>query len=224
MKKASFYWQAKSVIHLINDVGNVINNDPSVHDLLKVVFIPNYNVSAAEIIMPGADLSEQISTAGLEASGTGNMKFGLNGALTIGTLDGANVEMLEHVGAENIKIFGMTAQEVEALRIKGYSSRDVIEATPALKEVLEGIAGGTFSPNDQHRYQGLVDMMWNSDHFLVAADFQAYWNAQREMDVLWHNQDAWQTQAILNTANMGWFSSDRTIREYAEEIWNVPTN
>ena len=223
-KAAASYWQAKSVIHLINDVGNVINNDPSVHDLLKVVFIPNYNVSAAEIIMPGADLSEQISTAGLEASGTGNMKFGLNGALTIGTLDGANVEMLEHVGAENIKIFGMTAQEVEALRIKGYSSRDVIEATPALKEVLEGIAGGTFSPNDQHRYQGLVDMMWNSDHFLVAADFQAYWNAQREMDVLWHNQDAWQTQAILNTANMGWFSSDRTIREYAEEIWNVPTN
>ncbi|MGL4767426.1 MAG: glycogen/starch/alpha-glucan phosphorylase [Formosimonas sp.] len=222
-KAAASYWQAKSIIRLINDVGAVVNNDPAVRDLLKVVFIPNYNVSTAEVIMPAADLSEQISTAGLEASGTGNMKFALNGALTIGTLDGANVEMLEHIGADNIKIFGMTVQEVEALRAAGYSSRATIEATPALKEVLDGIAGGTFSPTERDRYKGLVDMMWHSDHFLVAADFAAYAKAQREMDALWHNQDEWQKQAVLNTANMGWFSSDRTIREYADEIWNVPT-
>jgi starch phosphorylase len=222
-KAAASYWQAKSIIHLINDVGNVVNNDPIVGDLLKVVFIPNYNVSAAEVIMPAANLSEQISTAGLEASGTGNMKFGLNGALTIGTLDGANVEMLEHVGADNIKIFGMTAQEVDELRIKGYDARATIEGIPMLKEVLNGIASGVYSPTDKNRYAGLVDMMWNSDHFLVAADFQAYWDAQREMDVLWHDQNAWQKQAVLNTARMGWFSSDRTIREYAEEIWNIPT-
>ena len=222
-KAAASYWQAKSIIRLINDVGTVVNNDPAVRDLLKVVFIPNYNVSAAEVIMPGADLSEQISTAGLEASGTGNMKFALNGALTIGTLDGANVEMLEHVGADNIKIFGMTVQQVEALRVAGYNSRETIQNIPALQEVLDAIAGGVFSPTERDRYAGLVDMMWNSDHFLVAADFEAYAKAQREMDALWHNQDEWQKQAVLNTANMGWFSSDRTIREYAEEIWNVPT-
>ncbi|GHA79187.1 alpha-1,4 glucan phosphorylase [Formosimonas limnophila] len=222
-KAAASYWQAKSIIRLINDVGNVVNNDSAVRDLLKVVFIPNYNVSAAEVIMPAADLSEQISTAGLEASGTGNMKFGLSGALTIGTLDGANVEMLEHVGADNIKIFGMTAQEVEALRIKGYNPRATIEGIPALKEVLDGIASGIFSPSDKNRYAGLVDSLWNSDHFLVAADFEAYTAAQREMDALWHDQDAWMTKAVLNTARMGWFSSDRTIREYAQEIWNVPT-
>jgi starch phosphorylase len=222
-KAAASYWQAKSIIRLINDVGTVVNNDPAVRDLLKVVFIPNYNVSTAEVIMPGADLSEQISTAGLEASGTGNMKFALNGALTIGTLDGANVEMLEHVGADNIKIFGMTVQQVEALRVAGYNSRETIQNIPALQEVLDAIAGGVFSPTERDRYAGLVGMMWNSDHFLVAADFEAYAKAQREMDALWHNQDEWQKQAVLNTANMGWFSSDRTIREYAEEIWNVPT-
>ena len=223
-KAAASYWQAKSIIRLINDVGAVVNNDPAVRDLLKVVFIPNYNVSTAEVIMPAADLSEQISTAGLEASGTGNMKFALNGALTIGTLDGANVEMLEHIGAPNIKIFGMTAQEVDALRAKGYNSRETIESIPALKEVLGGIAGGTFSQGDQSRYAGLVDMMWNSDLFLVAADFVSYAAAQRDMDALWHNQEEWQKQAVLNTANMGWFSSDRTIREYAQEIWDIPTN
>ena len=221
-KAAASYWQAKSIIRLINDVGNVINNDPTVGDLLKVVFIPNYNVSTAEIIMPAADLSEQISTAGLEASGTGNMKFALNGALTIGTLDGANVEILEHVGADNIKIFGMTAQEVEDLRIRGYNPRATIESIPALKDVLDAVAGGVFSPNDQHRYSGLVDSMYNSDHFLVAPDFVSYAQAQRELDTLWLNQDQWQKKAVLNTANMGWFSSDRTIAEYAREIWGIP--
>ena len=221
-KAAASYWQAKSIIRLINDVGNVINNDPTVGDLLKVVFIPNYNVSTAEIIMPAADLSEQISTAGLEASGTGNMKFALNGALTIGTLDGANVEILEHVGADNIKIFGMTAQEVEDLRIRGYNPRATIESIPALKDVLDAVAGGVFSPNDQHRYSGLVDSMYNSDHFLVAPDFVSYAQAQRELDTLWLDQDQWQKKAVLNTANMGWFSSDRTITEYAREIWGIP--
>lgn len=221
-KAAASYWQAKSIIRLINDVGNVINNDPTVGDLLKVVFIPNYNVSTAEIIMPAADLSEQISTAGLEASGTGNMKFALNGALTIGTLDGANVEILEHVGADNIKIFGMTAQEVEDLRVRGYNPRATIESTPALKDVLEAVAGGVFSPNDQHRYSGLVDSMYNSDHFLVAPDFLSYAQAQRDLDTLWLDQDQWQKKAVLNTANMGWFSSDRTITEYAREIWGIP--
>ena len=221
-KAAASYWQAKSIIRLINDVGNVINNDPTVGDLLKVVFIPNYNVSTAEIIMPAADLSEQISTAGLEASGTGNMKFALNGALTIGTLDGANVEILEHVGADNIKIFGMTAQEVEDLRVRGYNPRATIESIPALKDVLDAVAGGVFSPNDQHRYSGLVDSMYNSDHFLVAPDFVSYAQAQRELDTLWLDQDQWQKKAVLNTANMGWFSSDRTITEYAREIWGIP--
>ena len=221
-KAAASYWQAKSIIRLINDVGNVINNDPTVGDLLKVVFIPNYNVSTAEIIMPAADLSEQISTAGLEASGTGNMKFALNGALTIGTLDGANVEILEHVGADNIKIFGMTAQEVEDLRVRGYNPRATIESIPALKDVLDAVAGGVFSPNDQHRYSGLVDSMYNSDHFLVAPDFVSYAQAQRELDTLWLDQDQWQKKAVLNTANMGWFSSDRTIAEYAREIWGIP--
>lgn len=222
-KAAASYWVAKSIIHLINDVGTVINNDPAVRDLLKVVFIPNYNVSTAEVIMPAADLSEQISTAGLEASGTGNMKFALNGALTIGTLDGANVEILEHVGADNIKIFGMTAQEVAELRQRGYDARATIESIPALKDVLDAVAGGVFSPTEQNRYQGLVDTMYNGDHFLVAPDFLSYTHAQREMDALWLNQDEWQKKAILNTANMGWFSSDRTIRDYAQEIWNIPT-
>ena len=222
-KAAASYWVAKSIIHLINDVGTVINNDPAVRDLLKVVFIPNYNVSTAEVIMPAADLSEQISTAGLEASGTGNMKFALNGALTIGTLDGANVEILEHVGADNIKIFGMAAQEVAELRQRGYDARATIESIPALKDVLDAVAGGVFSPTEQNRYQGLVDTMYNGDHFLVAPDFLSYTHAQREMDALWLNQDEWQKKAILNTANMGWFSSDRTIRDYAQEIWNIPT-
>ena len=221
-KAAASYWQAKSIIRLINDVGNVVNNDPLVGDLLKVVFIPNYNVSTAEVIMPAADLSEQISTAGLEASGTGNMKFALNGALTIGTLDGANVEILENVGADNIKIFGMTAQEVEALRVSGYNPRATIEAIPALNDVLEAVGSGVFSPDDQHRYASLVESMYNSDHFLVAPDFVSYAQAQRELDALWLDQDQWQKKAILNTANMGWFSSDRTIAEYAREIWGVP--
>jgi starch phosphorylase len=222
-KAAASYWQAKLIIRLINDVSRVVNADPAVHGLLKIAFVPNYNVSLAEVIVPAADLSEQISTAGMEASGTGNMKFALNGALTIGTLDGANVEIREHVGAENIIIFGLTAQEVEQRRANGYNPRAVIEATQDLKDVLDMISSGVFSPGEPDRYKGLVDILYNSDWFLVAADFGAYAEAQRQVDALWSKPADWYAKTIRNTANMAWFSSDRTIRSYAEEIWNVPT-
>lgn len=221
-KAAASYVMAKTVIKLINDVAETINSDPETRDLLKVAFMPNFNVSLAEIIIPACDLSEQISTAGMEASGTGNMKFGLNGAITIGTLDGANVEMLEHVGDDNIVIFGMTASEVEARRRAGHHPREVIESDAILAEALHAIASGEFSPDDRTRYHGLVDTLYNSDWFMVAADFAAYWNAQRGVDAMWRNADDWTRRGIINTANMGWFSSDRTIRQYADEIWKVP--
>jgi starch phosphorylase len=221
-KAAASYVQAKLIIKLINDVAQVINNDPDIRGLLKVVFIPNYNVSLAEVIVPAADLSEQISTAGMEASGTGNMKFALNGALTIGTLDGANVEIMEHVGRDNIMIFGLTAGEVEARRRMGYDPRAAIEASPDLQGVLDALASGVFSPGDQHRFQPIVDSLTQSDWFMVAADFDAYADAQRKVAELWSRGRDWTQKAILNTVNMGWFSSDRTIRDYARDIWNVP--
>ena len=220
-KAAASYVMAKTVIKLINDVAKTINDDPDTRDLLKVVFLPNFNVSLAEIIIPACDLSEQISTAGMEASGTGNMKFGLNGAITIGTLDGANVEMLEHVGEDNIVIFGMTAAQVEARRRSSYQPRQVIESDPVLAEALHAIAAGEFSPDDRARYHSLVDTLYNSDWFMVAADFGAYWRAQRNIDVMWRDPDDWSRRAIINTASMGWFSSDRTIRQYADEIWKA---
>ena len=222
-KAAASYWQAKLIIRLINDVARVVNADPAVHGLLKIAFVPNYNVSLAEVIVPAADLSEQISTAGMEASGTGNMKFALNGALTIGTLDGANVEIREHVGADNIIIFGLTAEEVEQRRASGYNPRAVIEATQDLKDVLDMIGSGVFSPGEPDRYKGLIDILYSSDWFMVAADFNAYAEAQRQVDALWVKPADWYAKTIRNTANMAWFSSDRTIRSYAEEIWNVPT-
>ncbi|MDB5571713.1 MAG: glgP [Hyphomicrobiales bacterium] len=221
-KAAASYVMAKSVIKLINDVAKVVNNDPATKELLQIAFLPNFNVSLAEILVPAADLSEQISTAGMEASGTGNMKFALNGALTIGTLDGANVEMLEHVGAENIFIFGMTTAEVEARRRAGYAPREVIERDPALAEALASIGAGMFSPDDPTRYHALVDTLYNSDWFMVAADFGSYARTQRDVDALWKDSSEWTRKAIINTANMGWFSSDRTIRQYAEDIWKVP--
>jgi len=221
-KAAASYIMAKTVIKLINDVAKVVNADPQTRDLLQVVFLPNFNVSLAEVIIPAADLSEQISTAGMEASGTGNMKFGLNGALTIGTLDGANVEMLEHVGEDNIVIFGMTAAEVETRRRSSYQPRSVIESDPALAEALAAIAAGEFSPDDRSRYHGLVDTLYNSDWFMVAADFAAYWQAQRNVDAMWRDRAEWNRRVMLNTARMGWFSSDRTIRQYADEIWQAP--
>jgi glycogen phosphorylase len=221
-KAAPSYAQAKLIIKLANDVAQVINADPAIHGLLKVVFIPNYNVSLAEVIVPAADLSEQISTAGMEASGTGNMKFALNGALTIGTLDGANVEIMEHVGRDNIVIFGMTAEEVERKRQKGHDARAVIEATPDLRDVLNQLASGVFSPDDTNRYRPIIDSLYNGDWFMVAADFAAYATAQQQVAEIWHRREDWTHKTILNTVNMGWFSSDRTIREYAREIWNVP--
>ena len=222
-KAAASYWQAKLIIRLANDVARVINADPAVRGLLKVAFIPNYNVSLAELIVPAADLSEQISTAGMEASGTGNMKFALNGALTIGTLDGANVEIRDHVGADNIVIFGMTAEEVAQRRAQGYEPRSVIEATPELKDVLDMMRAGVFSPGETDRYKGLIDALYGSDWFLVAADFAAYTKAQRQVDDLWSEPRRWHDKAIRNTANMAWFSADRTIRDYAREIWTVPS-
>jgi starch phosphorylase len=220
-KAAPSYHNAKLIIKLANDVARVINNDPAVRGLLKVVFIPNYNVSLAEIMVPAADLSEQISTAGMEASGTGNMKFALNGALTIGTLDGANVEMRDCVGEENIKIFGMTAEEVSNLRQEGHQPRAVIEASRELSQALQAIASGVFSPDDRNRFSGLVDGIYNHDWFMVAADFDAYSKAQREVDAIWTNTSQWYGKTIRNTARMGWFSSDRTIRQYADEIWRA---
>ncbi|MCW2282253.1 starch phosphorylase [Rhodoblastus acidophilus] len=223
-KAAASYQQAKLIIKLANDVARVVNNDPTVRDQLKVVFLPNYNVSLAEAIIPAADLSEQISTAGMEASGTGNMKMALNGALTIGTLDGANVEIKERVGDDNIFIFGLKADEVAARRARGIDMRETIEGSPELREVLESIAGGAFSHDDRHRYQGLVDSLTYHDYFLVCADFVAYRAAQNAVARRWRDRKSWQRAAILNTARTGWFSSDRTIAEYAEEIWKVPVN
>ncbi len=220
-KAAPSYHNAKLIIKLANDIARVINNDPAVRGLLKVVFVPNYNVSLAEIMVPAADLSEQISTAGMEASGTGNMKFALNGALTIGTLDGANVEMLEHVGAENIVIFGMTAEEVARARAEGHNPRAIIEGSAELSQALSSIASGVFSPDDRSRFSALIDGIYNSDWFMVAADFDAYADAQRKVDAIWSDQDSWNTKAVRNTARMGWFSSDRTIRQYATEIWRA---
>jgi starch phosphorylase len=222
-KAAASYHQAKLIIKLINDVARVINSDPTLRGLLKVAFLPNYNVRLAESIIPAADLSEQISTAGMEASGTGNMKFALNGALTIGTLDGANVEIRERVGEENIFIFGLTAAEVEARRAQGSDARETIAASPKLRAALQAIASGVFSPDDPHRYAHLVETLTYHDHFLVTADFDAYCSAQSAVAARWRDQKSWRRSGILNTARVAWFSSDRTIREYAQEIWGVET-
>jgi len=221
-KAASSYHRAKLIIKLAHDVARVVNSDPTVRNLLKIVFLPNYNVSLAEIIVPAADLSEQISTAGMEASGTGNMKFALNGALTIGTLDGANVEIKEHVGDDNIFIFGLSTAEVAERREGGWRGQNAIDQSRRLKEVLDQIEDGVFSPDDRNRYKDLVAALRGSDYFMVAADFDSYFDAQRAVGRHWRDRSAWWRSAILNTANMAWFSSDRTIAQYAEEIWNVP--
>jgi len=221
-KAAASYHRAKLIIKLAHDVARVVNSDPTVRNLLKLVFLPNYNVSLAEVIVPAADLSEQISTAGMEASGTGNMKFALNGALTIGTLDGANVEIKERVGDPNIFIFGLTTEEVETHRRKGWRGAEAVARSRRLEEALEQISAGVFSPDEPDRYKALVDDLRGSDWFMVAADFDAYWEAQRLAAARWQDSAAWWRSAVLNTAQVGWFSSDRTITEYAEEIWNVP--
>lgn len=222
-KAASAYAMAKLIIRLINDVAAVVNADARLQGRLKVVFIPNYGVSLAELIIPAADLSEQISLAGTEASGTGNMKFALNGALTIGTLDGANVEIREHVGPDNLFIFGNTTAQVQQLRADGYRPRALYEADPRLKAALDAIGDGTFSPGDPHRYQAIRDSLleWG-DHYLLLADFADYLRAQAEVDALYRDREAWTRKVVLNLTAMGPFSSDRTIAEYAHAIWHSP--
>ena len=222
-KAAPGYVVAKQVIRLAYDVAQVINTDPSVAGRLKIVFLPNYNVSLAEIIIPAADLSEQISTAGMEASGTGNMKLALNGALTIGTLDGANVEIRDHVGAANIFIFGLTADQVLARTQRGLGAHDAIAASPPLQQALQSIGSGVFSPSEPGRYAGLVAALAERDPFMIAADFDSYAGQQAAVDRLWAEPAQWWQAAINNTAHIGWFSSDRTIAEYAADIWHVPT-
>ena len=221
-KAAPSYVMAKLIIKLINDVAEVINNDPRVNGHLKVVFIPNYNVSAALDIIPAADLSQHISTAGTEASGTGNMKFALNGSLIIGTLDGANVEIREEVGAENIFIFGRTTEEVRRLRDEGYQPWDYYHADSELRQVLDMIGSGYFSPNAPAMYQPLIrGLLDGGDRYMLLADYASYVECQAQVERLYLDQEEWTRRAILNTASMGKFSGDRTIREYAEEIWRV---
>jgi starch phosphorylase len=221
-KAASSYTMAKAIIRLIHDVAAVINHDARVAGRLKLVFVPNYGVSLAELIMPGADLSEQISTAGTEASGTGNMKLALNGALTIGTDDGANIEIRQNVGDENIFIFGHLAHEVAALRSSGYQPLRHYEANPALKGVLDAIGSGAFSPDEPGRYRPVVDsLLWGGDHYLLLADFDAYVAAQQRVDAAYRSPALWVRRALLNVAGMGPFSSDRTIAQYARQIWHI---
>ena len=220
-KAAPSYVQAKLIIKLACDVAKAVNDDPDIAGRLKVVFLPNYRVSLAEAIIPGSDLSEQISTAGMEASGTGNMKLALNGALTIGTLDGANVEIRDHVGADDIVIFGLTADEVAEKRANGYDPRQAIAASPELQQALSAIKGGVFSHDDPGRYAGLIDGIETSDWFLCAADFDSYAQAQRQVDARWADRAGWNASAIRNVGGVGWFSSDRTIGEYARDIWKV---
>lgn len=219
-KAAPAYVDAKNIIRLINDIAATINADPVIGDRLKVVYPANYNVTMAEMLIPAADLSEQISTAGKEASGTGNMKFALNGAVTIGTLDGANVEIRDRVGDRNIYVFGMTADEVIAAR-EGYRAQDHIDRSPELAEVIGQIRDGAFSPEEPARHAPVVDKLLRDDWFMVAADFDAYWRTQREVDAGFAAREAWGRKAVLNTARSGWFSSDRTIAGYAAEIWGV---
>jgi starch phosphorylase len=221
-KAAPSYVRAKLIIKLASDVARVINNDPACAGRLHMIFVPNYSVSLAESLIPAADLSEQISTAGMEASGTGNMKLSLNGALTIGTLDGANIEIRERVGAEHFFLFGMTAAEVEQRRRENFEGATAVAASPRLRLAIDALAEGAFSDGDRERFAPIVESLMAFDPFMVAADFDAYWAGQREVDAAWLDPKRWWRSSILNTARMAYFSSDRAVREYAEEIWKVP--
>jgi len=221
-KAAPSYVMAKAIIRLINDVAAVVNNDPATEGLLKVVFIPNYNVSAAGVIIPGSDLSEQISTAGTEASGTGNMKFALNGALTIGTLDGANIEIKDEVGEDNIFIFGLNAEEAEHLHLRGYDPWRYYNGNAELKRVLDMVSDGFFSHDEPDRYRAVVDkLLKGGDPYLLLADFASYLESQERVDATFVDVEDWTRKAIINVANMGKFSSDRSIHSYATDIWEV---
>jgi glycogen phosphorylase len=221
-KAAPGYFRAKLIIKLFNSVADVVNNDPDVGGLLRLLFLPNYCISQAEKVIPAADLSEQISTAGMEASGTGNMKFALNGALTIGTLDGANVEIREEVGADNFFLFGLKAETVDHLRRTGYDPYHFYESDPELKRVIDQIASGRFSPGEPCLFAPIVDaLLRDGDFFMLLADYRSYVDTQGKVDELFDNSDEWTRRAILNTARMGKFSSDRAVMEYAREIWDV---
>jgi starch phosphorylase len=220
-KAAPGYAMAKLIIKFINSVAAVVNTDPDSREKLRVVFLPNYNVKTAQQVYPAADLSEQISTAGKEASGTGNMKFSMNGALTIGTLDGANVEIREAVGAENFFQFGLTVDQIEALKRSGYRPADFYDHNPALRTVLDAIASGHFSNGDRTLFQPMLDDLLRHDDYLVMADFQSYIDCQNEVSRAWADKGRWTKMSILNTARMGFFSSDRTIREYCRDIWRI---
>ncbi|RPJ18099.1 MAG: glycogen/starch/alpha-glucan family phosphorylase, partial [Desulfobacteraceae bacterium] len=219
-KAAPGYFTAKTIIRLICHVAEMLNRDTSTNRTMRVVFIPNYRVSLAEKIFPAADLSEQISTAGFEASGTSNMKFALNGALTIGTLDGANIEIMEEVGSENIFIFGLTAEEVAAKR-RYYNPREYYAGDPILAKAIDLIREGFFSPEEPDIFHSLIDLLLNEDKYFILADFEAYYNRNRNVDALYRDQDEWTNKAILNVARMGKFSSDRTIMEYNRDIWHA---
>jgi starch phosphorylase len=221
-KAAPGYYMAKLIIKLINSVGDIINNDSEIGDKLKLVFLRNYAVSNAEKIIPAADLSQQISTAGTEASGTGNMKFALNGALTIGTLDGANIEIKEEVEAKNIFIFGLDDAGVDKLKAENYNPWDYYNANNELKQTIDMIKNGFFSPESPELFKPIIDSLLNhGDNYMLLADYESYVNAQTLVDNTYKNQEKWIKMSISNVANMGKFSTDRTIAEYAKEIWNV---
>ena len=220
-KAAPAYHAAKMVIKLINSVADMVNNDPDVGDKLKVVFLKNYSVTLAEKIIPAADLSEQVSTAGLEASGTGNMKFALNGALTIGTMDGANVEIREEVGDDNIFIFGLLADEVVKLKSNGYNPREYYEKNAELKQVVDMIATNFFNPKEFGIFDEMIRGLMNVDYYLLFADYQSYIDAQDKVAELYQKKEAWTKKSIYNVARVAKFSSDRSVKEYADKIWKV---
>jgi starch phosphorylase len=220
-KAAPGYYLAKLIIKLINAVASMVNQDPAVRDRLKVVFFPDYNVKNAHHIFPAADLSEQISTAGKEASGTGNMKFALNGALTIGTLDGANVEIREEVGDENFFLFGLTAEQVQQRKAQGYRPHELYDQNATLREVLDYLGSGALAGGDVQLFHPLVENLRWHDPFLVLADYQDYLEAQERVSALWRDPQAWTRKTILNVARMGKFSSDRSIRDYCKRVWQV---